>query len=70
MRFRNSNYNQYASTPPKRHDGQFILTTSISRPLSKHFTLTASHVFEDVAARNNLYEYYRNLYSLQLSCIY
>ena len=68
--FKDSNYNQYASAPPKRRDDVNTLTATLSRDLTPHWSLSASYTYEDSRARNQAYEYSRQDFGTKLSLKY
>lgn len=64
------NYNQYASTPPKRRDDVHNFTATISRDLTPHISWSSSYTFEDSRAKNNIYEYTRHDAGTKISLKY
>lgn len=70
FRFKNSDYPKFSAGPPSRHDDLYSITTTLSRPLNSYLTLSAAHSFERVNGRNNLYEYWKNVFLVELSLRY
>lgn len=70
FRFRDINYNQFASTPPKRRDDIYTLTVTVTRHLTSYLDLTGSYIFEDARAKNNTYEYSRQIFSIKATASY
>ncbi len=70
FRFRDLNYKQFASTPPKRRDDIFTLTVTVSRPLTSYLDLEGSYVLEDARGKNNAYEYTRQIFSVKATAHY
>lgn len=68
--FKDANYLKYGSTPPKRRDDVFTLTSKLSYPLTDALTLTGSYVFEDSRAKNNLFEYTKHVFGVELGFAY
>lgn len=69
-RFRDANYNQFATIPPKRRDDVHTLNTSLSRLLTDTLKLTLSYLYEDSRSKNNQYEYSRHVFGAQLAYTY
>lgn len=70
FRFRDSNYPKFTAGPPNRRDELFGFTTTLSRPLTSNLFLSTSHAYERVASENNAYEYWKNVFSVQVSLRY
>lgn len=70
FKFKDSFFPKYAYGPPGRRDDQYTFTVSVSRPLTKRLTLTGNYVFDDTDARNNVYEYRKQLFGVQLALKY
>ncbi len=69
FRFKDSNFVR-SSLLPERRDDVSTLGCSLSRPLSEKWTLTGTYTLEDSKARNNTYEYTRQVFGLQASLKY
>ncbi len=70
FRFKDSDFPKYAYDPPARRDDQYVMTASISRPIAQYFILTFFYTYENTQARNNLYEYYKNVFGASLTYRY
>ena len=62
---KDSNYIKY-QTPPKRRDDVHTFTAALSRPLNAFLTLSFNYIFEDSRARNNAFEYTKNIIGAKL----
>jgi tetratricopeptide (TPR) repeat protein len=69
LRFKNSDYPK-SDLPLQRNDTQYTMSFLISRPLNSWLKLTGSYLFEDVNARDNVYEYYKSVFGVQLDARY
>lgn len=65
FRFKDSDYPK-SFLPLQRRDELFSLTFALSRPLTQNLTLLSYYTYENTKARNNLYEYYKHLFGIQL----
>lgn len=65
FRFRDSDYPK-SFLPLQRRDELFSLTCTLSRPLTQNLTLLSYYTYENTKARNNLYEYYKHVFGVQL----
>ena len=69
FRYKDAFYPEYdGASPPKRWDHQYTLISTLTRPLYKdRLNLSLSHTYEMVPAQNNAYEYYKNVFSSQVT---
>lgn len=70
FRFRDSDYPKFSAGPPNRRDSLYSLTTTLNRPLRSFLVLSTSHTFERVSGENNSYEYWKNLFTVQVTLRY
>jgi tetratricopeptide (TPR) repeat protein len=70
FKFRDSNFPKYGYGPPARRDDLFGVSATLSRPLTQHITISGTYSYEDVHAENNLYEYVKHVFGVQLAIRY
>lgn len=69
LQLKNSEYPKFAG-PLKRNDTLASIRVQISRPLWEYLNIIASYQWEDVNARNNIYEYSKHVTGLELAYRY
>ena len=70
LRYRNSNYPKFSAGPPRRRDILYSVTVNLSRPITSWLSISTAYSYERVDAKNNAYEYMKNVFTVQLTMRY